>query len=60
MDVDNISQTLLPSKTVDNFYAKSVIFEGQLSFAEIQAAVSNKYGKIKSTFEILKKNFLRT
>ena len=55
MDVDNISQTLQAGKTLDNFYAKSVILEGDFSSAEMQAAVSNKYGKIKSTFEMLKK-----
>ena len=59
MDVDTISQTLLDSKTLDDVYLiKSVILERELSLAEIQAAVSNNYGKIKSTF-VNFRNFLK-
>ena len=60
MDVDTISQTLQASKTLDYVYAKTVILEGELSYAEMQAAVSNNNGKIQSAFinfgNILKKS----
>ena len=46
MDVDTISQTLQPSKTLYNVYRKFVTLEGELSSAEIQAADFNNYGKI--------------
>ena len=48
MDADTISQKLQASKTLDNVYTKSVILERELSSAEMQAVVSNNYGKIQS------------
>ena len=59
MDVYAISQTLQPSKTLDNGYAKSVILKGELSSAEIQAAVSNSYGKLQFVF-VYFRNILKT
>ena len=50
MDVDTIIETLQASKTLDNVYAKSLILDGELSSAEMQAAVFNNYGKIQSAF----------
>ena len=64
MDVDTIIQSLQASNILDNFYAKSVIQEGELSSAEMQAAVRNKYGKLQFAFNnfqiILKKNLPTT
>ena len=50
MVVDTISQTLQVNNILDNVYVKSVILEGELSSAEMQAAVSNNYGNIQSAF----------
>ena len=50
MDIDTTTQRLKTSNILDNIYAKSVILEGELSSAEIQAVVFNKYGKIQSAF----------
>ena len=50
MDVDITIQRLQSSNILDNFYAKSVILEGELSSAEIQAAVGNNYGKVQFAF----------
>ena len=47
------SQRLQASNILDNVYAKSVILEEELSSAEIQAAVGNKYGKLQSAFNTL-------
>ena len=58
MDVDTTGQRLQASKFIDNFYAKSVILEGELSSAEIQADVGNNYGKLQfgfDNFRIIKK-----
>ena len=46
MDVENINQRLQASNILDNVYAKFVILEGDLSSAEIQAAVGNNYGNL--------------
>ena len=46
MDVDTTSQRLQASNNLDNFCTISVIMEGELSLAEMQAAVSNNNGKI--------------
>ena len=52
-------QRLQACNILDNFYAKSVILEGELYSAEIQAVVSNNYGKLQFGFNnfrnILKK-----
>ena len=50
MDVDTISQTLQGNKILESVYAKTVSLEGELSSAEMQAAVFNNYGKIQSGF----------
>ena len=50
MDVDTTSQRLHASNILDNVYEKSVILEGKLSSAEMQAAIGNKYGKLQIAF----------
>ena len=50
MDVDTPIQRLQASNILDIFYAKSVILEGELSSAEVQAAVGNNYGKLQFGF----------
>ena len=50
MDVDTVSQRLQASNILENVYATSVILEGELSSVEMQAAVSNSYGKLQSGF----------
>ena len=59
MDVDTTSQKLQASNILNNVYAKCVMLEGKLSSAEMQAAVSNNYGKLQFAFinfqNILKK-----
>ena len=47
MDVDITSKKLQAINTLVNVYAKSVILEGELSSAEIQAPVGNNYGKLQ-------------
>ena len=50
MDVDTTRKRLQASNILDNFYAKSVILEGELSLAEMQAVVGNNYGKLQFAF----------
>ena len=50
MDVDAISQTLQASKTLDNVYVMYVSLKGESSSAEMQAAISNIYGKKQPAF----------
>ena len=50
MAVDTTSQRLQTSNILDNFYAKSVILDENLSSAEMQADVGNNYGKLQFTF----------
>ena len=50
MDVDTTGQKLQASNILDNINAKSVIFKGKLSAAELQAVVSNIYGKLQFAF----------
>ena len=50
MDIDTTRQRLQASNILDNVYAKSVILQGKLSSAEIQAAVGKNYGKLQSGF----------
>ena len=50
MDVDTTSQKLQANNILDDVYAKSVNLEGELSSAEMQADVSNNYGKLQSAF----------
>ena len=53
MDVDTTSQRLQASNKLNNvLIAKSVILEGELSSAEMQAVVGNNYGKLLTTFDI--------
>ena len=47
MDVDTTSERLQASNTLHNVYAKSVVPEGELSSAELQAAVFKNYGKLQ-------------
>ena len=49
------SQRLQASNILDDFYAKSVIMGGELSSAEMQAAVGNNYGKLQSAFDNFQK-----
>ena len=60
MNVDTTGQRLQASNILFNFYTKSFILEGELSSAEMQAAVGNNYGKLKFALNnfriILKKN----
>ena len=53
------SLELQPSTILDNVYVKSVVLEGELPLAEMQAAIGNNYGKLQSAFNnfqnILKK-----
>ena len=48
----------------NNVYVKSVILEGEMSSSEMQAPVSNNYGKLQLAFNsfrnILKNNLLTT
>ena len=50
MDVDDSIQRVQASNMLDNVYAKSVILEGELSSAEMQAAVGNKLCNAKIHF----------
>ena len=50
MDVDTTSQRLQASNILDNVYSKSVILEGELSSAEMPAAVGKNYGKLQFAF----------
>ena len=50
MDVDTTSQRLESSNILNNDYVKSVILEGELYSAEMQALVSNTYGKLQFAF----------
>ena len=50
MGVDTISQSLKACNILNNVYAKSVIVDGELSSAEIQAVVGNNYGNLQSAF----------
>ena len=50
MDVDTISERLEASNIIDNVHATSVILEGELSSAEMRAAVGNIYENLQSTF----------
>ena len=50
MGVNTISQRLQASNILDNVYANSVILEGGLISAEIEAALGNNYGKLQSAF----------
>ena len=47
---DTTSQRLQAISILDIFYAKSVILEGELPSAEMQAVVSNNYGKLQLAF----------
>ena len=47
MDVDTPIQALQARCILDNFYPKSVILEGELSSAKMQAVVGNNYEKIQ-------------
>ena len=64
MDVDTTSQRLQAINILNNAYAESIILEGELSSAEMQAAVGKNYGKLLFTFDnfrnMLKKNFPKT
>ena len=63
MYVETISQTLLASKTLHNVYAKSVILEGELSSAEMLAAVSKtmkRYNPLLLTLKLFRKILLTT
>ena len=63
MDVDTTSQRLQTSNIPNIVYTTSVILKGELSSAEMQAAVCNNYGKIQSTLNnfqmILEKLFAK-
>ena len=48
--VDTTSQRLQTSNTLDNFYAKFVVLEGELSSADMQAAVGNNVGNVHFAF----------
>ena len=50
MEFYTTSQRLQASNILYNVYAKYVILEEELSSAEMQAAVGNKYGKLKFFF----------
>ena len=50
MDINNTSKKLQANTIFNNVYAKSVILEGELSSAEMQAAAGNKNGKVQSAF----------
>ena len=58
MYVDTIIQILQASNILDKVYAKSVILEGKLSSAYMQAAVGNNYENIKSAY-VNFRNFLK-
>ena len=53
-------QRLQASNILDNFYAKYVILQGELSSAEIQAAVGKNYGKLQFPFNNFRNNFKKT
>ena len=57
MEVDSTSQALQASNIYENVYVKTVILEGELSSAEMQAVVSNNYGKLQSAFNSFSKYF---
>ena len=61
MYVDTTSERLQASNIIDNVCAKSVILEGDMSSAEVQAAVGNNYRKLQISFNnfqnIIKKTF---
>ena len=48
--VDTTNQSLQANNILDNVYARSVILKGELSSAEMQAAVGNNYGKLQFAF----------
>ena len=51
MDVDTTSQRLQTSDILNNVYATSVILEGLLSLAEMQAdGIGNNYGKLMENY----------
>ena len=54
MDVDTTSKRLQDSNILDNVYARSVILEGELYTAEMQAAIGNNYGNLQITFNNFK------
>ena len=64
MYVDTTSERLQASNIIDNVCAKSVILEGDMSSAEVQAAVGNNYRKLQISFNnfqnIIKKNLPTT
>ena len=49
LNVDITSQRLQARNILDKVYIKSVILEGHLSSAEMQAAVGKNYGKLQFT-----------
>ena len=55
MHVDTTSERLRASNIYGNIYAKSVILEGELSSAEMQADVGNNYGKLQFAFKNFQK-----
>ena len=50
MDVDTNSERLQASNILDNVFGRSVILEGELSSAEMQADVGNNYGNLQFAF----------
>ena len=60
MDVDTTRRRLQASNVLVNVYAKSVILEGELSSAEIQAVVGKNYGKLQFPFNNFRNNFKKT
>ena len=51
IDVDSTSERLHASNILDNVYEKSVILEGKLSSAEMQAHTGNIYGNLQFAFQ---------
>ena len=64
MDVNTTSQKLQSRNILDNAYVMYVILEGELSSAEMKAAIGNKYGKLQLAFNnfqsIMKNNLPAT
>ena len=60
MYVDTTSEMLQTSNILENVYAISIILEGELYLAEMQAAVGKNYGKLQFSLNnfqnIMKKN----
>ena len=59
MDVNTISQRSLARNVLDNVYAMSIVLEGEMYSAEMQAAVGNNYKKLQSVFNNFQ-NLLKT